>query len=45
MKISYFSVGLLALFSPLASAWSKEGTVYHISVSVCDALSNLVLCF
>ncbi|KAJ4140844.1 hypothetical protein NW768_000047 [Fusarium equiseti] len=24
MKISYFSVGLLALFSPLASAWSKE---------------------
>ncbi|KAF4459280.1 hypothetical protein FALBO_13951 [Fusarium albosuccineum] len=24
MKISYFSVGLLALFSPLAAAWSKE---------------------
>ncbi|RBA10782.1 hypothetical protein FPRO05_05371 [Fusarium proliferatum] len=24
MKISYLSVGLLALFSPLAAAWSKE---------------------
>jgi hypothetical protein len=25
MKIEYLSVGLLALFSPLAAAWSKEG--------------------
>jgi hypothetical protein len=28
MKIEYLSVGLLALFSPLAAAWSKEGMFY-----------------
>lgn len=26
MKVSYLSIGLLALFSPLTAAWSKEGT-------------------
>ena len=25
MKVSYLSIGLLALFSPLTAAWSKEG--------------------
>lgn len=30
MKLAHFTLGLLALVSPVAAAWSKEGQYYII---------------